>query len=149
MRQHEVTQFVVRIKNDQYPLLWEVRKIYNSHPEASAAKHQLIRVIDESGEDYLYPADYFVPIKLPQLSFKHSRYRSKLRRCGRLPRRRSSLRAGREQCGTRGHRGRAESKSYAKGAVPGQACKRKLKTAIRPTFQERGPMITDWAARSG
>ena len=70
MRQHKVTQFVVCIKNDQYPASLEVRKIYKSLPDASAAKHQLIRVIDESGEDYLYPADYFVPIKLPQLIVK-------------------------------------------------------------------------------
>ncbi len=67
MRQHKVPQFVVCIKNDKYPASLEVRKIYKSLPDASAAKHQLIRVIDESGEDYLYPADYFVPIKLPQL----------------------------------------------------------------------------------
>jgi hypothetical protein len=33
---------------------------------ANVAERQLIRVIDESGEDYLYPADYFVPVKLPQ-----------------------------------------------------------------------------------
>ena len=43
---------------------------YKSLPDANAAQHQLIRVIDESGEDYLYPADYFVPIKLPQLIVK-------------------------------------------------------------------------------
>jgi hypothetical protein len=70
MRQHKVTQFVVCVKNDKYPAALEVRKIYESLPDASAAKHQLIRVIDESGEDYLYPADYFVPIKLPQLIVK-------------------------------------------------------------------------------
>ncbi len=70
MRQHKVTQFVVCIKNTKYPASLEVRKIYESLPDASAAKHQLIRVIDESGEDYLYPADYFVPIKLPQLIVK-------------------------------------------------------------------------------
>jgi len=34
--------------------------------DARAAKHQLARVMDEFGEDYLYPADYFVPIELPQ-----------------------------------------------------------------------------------
>jgi len=69
MRQ-KVTQFVVCVKNDPYPASLEVRKIYQVLPDASAAKHQLIRVIDESGEDYLYPADYFVPIKLPQLIVK-------------------------------------------------------------------------------
>jgi len=33
--------------------------------DASAAKHSLVRVIDESGEDYLYPADYFILLRLP------------------------------------------------------------------------------------
>jgi hypothetical protein len=35
-------------------------------PDDKAAKHQLIRVVDESGEDYLYHQSWFVPIKLPQ-----------------------------------------------------------------------------------
>jgi hypothetical protein len=95
MRQHKVTQFVVCIKNDQYPASLEVRKIYRSLPDASAAKHQLIRVIDESGEDYLYPADYFVPIKLPQLVVKALALPTQVAAvAGRSPRRRSSLRAG-------------------------------------------------------
>ncbi|WP_445247497.1 hypothetical protein [Microcoleus sp. OTE_8_concoct_300] len=44
----------------------EVRKIYQIIPDNRAGEHQLIRVIDESGEDYLYPVAYFVPIALPQ-----------------------------------------------------------------------------------
>jgi hypothetical protein len=44
----------------------ELRKIYQVIPDARAVEHRLIRVVDESGEDYLYPADYFVPIELPQ-----------------------------------------------------------------------------------
>jgi len=60
------TQFVVCIKNEGYPASLELRKIYQVIPDARAAEHRLIRVIDESGEDYLYPADYFVPIELPQ-----------------------------------------------------------------------------------
>jgi hypothetical protein len=43
----------------------EVRKVYQAVPDASATAHRLVRVIDESGEDYLYPADYFVPLELP------------------------------------------------------------------------------------
>jgi len=43
-----------------------LRKIYQVIPDVRAAERQLIRVIDESGEDYLYPADYFVPSELPQ-----------------------------------------------------------------------------------
>ena len=59
-------RFAVCVKNDGYPASLEVRKIYQMVPDARAAEHQLIRVIDESGEDYLYPADYFVSIELPQ-----------------------------------------------------------------------------------
>lgn len=43
----------------------EPRKVYQALPDATAARHGHVRVIDESGEDYLYPAEYFVPVKLP------------------------------------------------------------------------------------
>jgi hypothetical protein len=35
-------------------------------PDAKAAKHRLVRIVDEPGEDYLYPEDYFVAIEIPQ-----------------------------------------------------------------------------------
>jgi hypothetical protein len=54
-------QFVVCVKNDEYLASLEVRKIYRTLPDANAAAHGLVRVIDESGEDYLYPADFFRP----------------------------------------------------------------------------------------
>ncbi len=60
------TQFVVCINNEEYPASLELRKIYQVLPDTRAAEHQLVRVIDESGQDYLYPTDYFVPIELPQ-----------------------------------------------------------------------------------
>ncbi len=44
----------------------ETRKIYRALPDDRAVEHQLLRVIDESGHDYLYPADHFLPIELPQ-----------------------------------------------------------------------------------
>lgn len=59
-------QYTVYIKNEGYPASLEVRKIYRIIPDTRSAEHQLVRVVDESGEDYLYPADYFVPIELPQ-----------------------------------------------------------------------------------
>lgn len=59
-------QFVVCVKNDDYAASLDVRKVYRAMPDPRAAEHQLIRVIDESGEDYLYPAEYFVPIELPE-----------------------------------------------------------------------------------
>lgn len=42
----------------------EVRKLYQVLPDRKAAREGLARVIDESGEDYLYPARLFVPVKL-------------------------------------------------------------------------------------
>jgi hypothetical protein len=57
---------VVCIENDGYAASLETRKIYLSLPDAVAQKHGLLRVIDESGEDYLYPKFLFRPIELPQ-----------------------------------------------------------------------------------
>jgi len=68
MRQYSTgTQFVICVKNESYPASLELRKIYQVIPDIYADEHRLIRVIDESGEDYLYPADCFVLIKLPQV----------------------------------------------------------------------------------
>jgi hypothetical protein len=61
-------QFVVCIKNKDYPASLELRKLYRVIADTEAAKHQQIRVIDESGEDYLHPEDYFVPVAFPQAS---------------------------------------------------------------------------------
>jgi hypothetical protein len=68
-------QFVVCITNEGYPASLEIRKIYKALPDEKAAKHNLIRVIDESGEDYLYPQSFFVSIELPQaaaVAFLHA-----------------------------------------------------------------------------
>ena len=43
----------------------EQRKIYQLLPDRVATREGYVRVIDESGEDYLYPAEYFVPVRLP------------------------------------------------------------------------------------
>jgi len=56
--------FVVCIENDGYEASLEPRKIYETIPDKEAAKHHQIRVIDESGEDYLYPQSFFAPVKL-------------------------------------------------------------------------------------
>ncbi len=58
-------QFVVCVKNKQYGASLELRKLYQVVPDEGAAKHRQLRVIDESGEDYLYPEDYFVAVDLP------------------------------------------------------------------------------------
>jgi hypothetical protein len=43
----------------------EPRKVYQVLPDRAAVREGYVRVIDESGEDYLYPADYFAPVRLP------------------------------------------------------------------------------------
>ena len=63
-------RFVVCIKNDGYPASLELRKLYQTIHDDGAAEHGLVRVIDESGEDYLYPVDYFLPIELSQAIIK-------------------------------------------------------------------------------
>ncbi|OLE55970.1 MAG: hypothetical protein AUG51_00870 [Acidobacteria bacterium 13_1_20CM_3_53_8] len=62
----EKPQFAVCVQNEDYPASLEQWKIYRVLPDEKASRHKLVRVIDESGEDYLYPETYFVPIKLPQ-----------------------------------------------------------------------------------
>ena len=57
-------RFVVCIKNAGYPASLELHKIYRVLPDEDAAEDDDIRVVDESGEDYLYPAAYFAPIKV-------------------------------------------------------------------------------------
>jgi hypothetical protein len=59
-------RFAVCIDNSGYPASLELHKIYRVLPDKDAAKDGDVRVIDESGEDYLYPAARFMQIKLPQ-----------------------------------------------------------------------------------
>jgi len=60
------SQLVICVNNDDYPASLETRKLYKALPDPDAAKHGQIRVIDESGEDYLYPEEYFIPVSLPK-----------------------------------------------------------------------------------
>jgi hypothetical protein len=57
---------VLCLRNDGYEVSLERRKIYQALPDADAAKHKQLRVIDESGEDYLYPQGLFASIELPE-----------------------------------------------------------------------------------
>jgi hypothetical protein len=54
------------VRNRGYAASLERRKIYRRLSDTRAARHGLIRVVDESGEDYLYPSAYFVPIAVPK-----------------------------------------------------------------------------------
>ena len=58
-------QFLLCLKNTGYRASLEPRKIYRSPRDPAAESKGLVRIIDESGEDYLYPANRFIPIELP------------------------------------------------------------------------------------
>ncbi|MGH9379277.1 MAG: hypothetical protein ACRD2Z_01490 [Thermoanaerobaculia bacterium] len=57
--------YVVCLENGGYAASIEPRKIYRRIPDAEAESDDFIRIVDESGEDYLYPARYFAPINVP------------------------------------------------------------------------------------
>lgn len=59
-------KYVLCVGNNKYPASLEVRKIYQHVPGLKAESHGQLRVIDESGEDYLYPSDLFIAIEVPQ-----------------------------------------------------------------------------------
>jgi hypothetical protein len=66
MAKSQTKQLLVCIKNAGYPASLEQRKIYVALADTVAEKRGLVRVIDESGEDYLYPKSLFRSITLPQ-----------------------------------------------------------------------------------
>lgn len=57
-------RFIVCVRNDGYPESLELRKLYRVLPDAMAARVDFVRVVDESGEDYLYPRQFFAPVRL-------------------------------------------------------------------------------------
>ena len=59
------SKFAICTINTGYEASLELRKLYEAIPEESAGSHELIRIVDESGEDYPYPASWFVPVDLP------------------------------------------------------------------------------------
>jgi hypothetical protein len=66
MNEKSFPSFVVCVHNQSLPASLEIRKIYEVVPDAEAAGSGYLRILDESGEDYLYPQDYFVPIELSE-----------------------------------------------------------------------------------
>lgn len=60
------TRFAVCVDNSEYPASLEIHKIYRVIPDLDAERDGDVRIIDESGEDYLYPGRYFVAIDVPQ-----------------------------------------------------------------------------------
>src|ERR1700704_5579654 len=66
MTKTQAKQLVVCVDNDGYAVSLEKRKIYVALRDAAAEKHNMLRIVDESGEDYLYPKALFRSIALPQ-----------------------------------------------------------------------------------
>ena len=58
--------FAICVNNSEYPASLDLHKVYRVLPDEEATQDGDLRVIDESGEDYLYPADYFVVIEVPR-----------------------------------------------------------------------------------
>ena len=63
-------RYALCIKNRGYSAALEVRKVYRVIPDHVAEGRGLVRVVDESGEDYLYPVGFFLPIELPRAAIK-------------------------------------------------------------------------------
>ncbi|MBX3000863.1 MAG: hypothetical protein KF893_20240 [Caldilineaceae bacterium] len=61
-----VKKYVLCISNTGYPVSLETRKIYEVIPDPDGERFGMLRIIDESGEDYLFEADRFVPIDVPE-----------------------------------------------------------------------------------
>ncbi len=61
----DAAHFAVCLNNEGYEVSLEVGKLYHVIPDAEAATHGLIRVVDESDEDYAFAADRFHPVDLP------------------------------------------------------------------------------------
>ena len=66
MKQHKnlVSTFAICVENSEYPVSLELHKVYRVLPDDDAALDGDLRIIDESGEDYLYPAEYFLVLDL-------------------------------------------------------------------------------------
>jgi hypothetical protein len=58
-------QFLLCVNNEGYEASLEIRKLYERLSDKEAERHNQVRIIDESGEDYLYPSGYFAPVRLP------------------------------------------------------------------------------------
>ena len=62
----QTKKFVICIHNGEYAGTLDVRKVYEALDDQSAEKRNYIRVVDESGEDYLYPRSWFVSVAVPE-----------------------------------------------------------------------------------
>ena len=65
-RKASISQFAICVENTEYPASLERHKLYRVLPDEEAAEDGDVRIIDESGEDYHYPAEYFVVLEVPR-----------------------------------------------------------------------------------
>jgi hypothetical protein len=65
-RRRQAITFVVCVENSGYPASLELHKIYRVVPDQDAEREGDLRVVDESGEDYLYPAEWFAAVEVPR-----------------------------------------------------------------------------------
>ncbi len=65
-RKQPKPRFAICVNNAEYPVSLELHKVYRIVPDPEAEHGGDVRVVDESGEDYLYPAEYFVLVDLSQ-----------------------------------------------------------------------------------
>lgn len=65
-RESTIPRFAICIDNREYPASLELHKVYRVLPDQDAEHDGDMRIVDESGEDYLYPASYFVLLDLPR-----------------------------------------------------------------------------------
>lgn len=57
-------KYLLCVDNEGYEASLEIRKLYEKIPDKEAERHNQVRIIDESGEDYLYPSRLFAPVRL-------------------------------------------------------------------------------------
>ena len=62
----DVKRFAICVENGEYAGMLDLRKVYEVLEDAAAAKRNYVRVIDESGEDYLYPQSWFISVAVPE-----------------------------------------------------------------------------------
>lgn len=60
------SKYAICVDNTEYPVSLELHKVYRVLADAEAFQDGDLRIVDESGEDYLYPANYFLPVDLPR-----------------------------------------------------------------------------------
>jgi hypothetical protein len=61
-----MNHFVICLDNRSYPLDLTVHKVYRVLSDPQAERHHMLRVVDNTGEDYLYPVNYFAPVELSE-----------------------------------------------------------------------------------